>query len=107
MLKDKDFIGRVCRMTGSDSLSQLLVTEVIRSNETVTGFVATPSGNADETGSLGSKGQFEFLINNQWVNGADFIISLLEVKIRSLRRELKIRSAGSKNAKTKNGKNSA
>ena len=106
MLKDKEFMGRVCRKIGSTPLDQLSVTEVIRVGNTITGFVANPKDS--DIGSLGSKEQFEFLIDKHWIGGSDLIISLLEKKISSLRRELKIREGGKgKNAKAKNGKNPA
>lgn len=94
MLKDKEFIGRVCRNAKTDSPIDFSVFKVIRSQEnSILGFeISAPQSSLDQP-MIVTKDEVEFQLNHIWVQGSDFIIYLLEKKINDLRRQIKISTA--------------
>ena len=94
MLKDKEFIGRVCRNAKTDRPINFSVYKVIRSQEhCILGFEISASQNRLDQSMIVNKDEVEFQLNNIWVQGSDFIIYLLEKKINDLRRQIKISTA--------------
>ncbi|MFP8818202.1 hypothetical protein ACLILV_14360 [Acinetobacter johnsonii] len=94
MLKDKEFIGRVCRSAQTDSPIDFSVFKVIRSQEnSILGFEISASQSRLDQPIIVNKDEVEFQLNNIWVQGSDFIIYLLEKKINDLRRQIKISTA--------------
>lgn len=93
MLKDKEFIGRICRNAKTNSPIDFSVLKVIRSKEnSILGFeVSAQQGNVEQFETI-VKDDVEFQANDQWIKGTDIIIQLLEKKINDLRRQLKINS---------------
>lgn len=101
MLKDKEFIGRVCRSTQTDSPIDFSVFKVIRSQErSILGFEISAAKSAPQSSvdqpMIVTKDEIEFQLDYIWLNGSDFIIHLLEKKINDLRRQIKISAAQSK-----------
>ena len=94
MLKDKEFIGRVCRMTNTNNPIDFSVLKVIRSKEnSILGFeICKQNLNGDQT-ETALKDDVKFHEHDTWISGSDLIIQLLEQKINTLRRQIKISSA--------------
>ena len=94
MLKDKEFIGRVCRMTNTNNPIDFSVFKVIRSKEnSILGFeICKQNLNGDQS-ETALKYDVIFHEHNTWISGSDLIIQLLEQKINTLRRQIKISSA--------------
>lgn len=94
MLKDKEFIGRVCRMTNTNDPIDFSVLKVIRSNEnSVLGFEISKKNKNVETSEIVLKDELKFQDHDTWISGSDLIIQLLEQKITTLRRQMKISTA--------------
>lgn len=92
MLKDKVFIGRICRMMHSDQSTEGRVLKVIRTEDhRIIGFELVLQHAHAEEAQIFAKDEVLFQINRDWMNGSDLIIDLLEQKISALRREMKIR----------------
>ena len=91
MLKDKEFIGRVCRMTKTNKPIDFSVSKIMRSKKNhILGFeISTKQGNAEQA-EIVLKDEVKFQLNDRWVTSSELIIHLLEVKINSLRRQIKI-----------------
>lgn len=94
MLKDKEFIGRICRNTKTNNLTYLSVLKVIRCKENnILGFeVSTQNGNFSNSEII-TKDDVEFQIDDSWMHSSDLIINLLQKKISTLRRQIKINTS--------------
>ncbi len=97
MLKDKEFIGRVCQMTNTNDPIDFSVFKVIRSKDnSILGFeICKQNLNGDQIETV-LKDDVKFNEYNTWISGSDLIIQLLEQKINTLRRQIKISSAKKK-----------
>lgn len=94
MLKDKEFIGRVCRMIHSNNPIDFSVFKVIRSKEnSILGFEIARKNTNDEQSEIVLKDELRFQDHYTWISGSDLIIQLLEQKINTLRRQVKISSS--------------
>lgn len=92
MLKDKVFIGRICRIMHSDQPIEGRVLKVIRTEDyRIIGFEFVLQYAHSEHIHIFCKDEVLFQINQDWLNGSDLIIHLLEQKMNALRREMKIR----------------
>lgn len=91
MLKDKEFIGRVCRMTKTNNPIDFSVSKIMRSKENnILGFeISTKQGNSEQS-EIVLKDEVKFQVNDTWVTSSDLIIHLLEIKVNTLRRQIKI-----------------
>ena len=91
MLKDKEFIGRVCRMTNTNNPIDFSVLKVIRSKgNSILGFEISSKNTNGVQSEIALKHDVEFQDHDTWVGGSDLIIQLLEQKINMLRRQIKI-----------------
>ncbi|MCO8042913.1 hypothetical protein OC498_09730 [Acinetobacter bohemicus] len=94
MLKDKEFIGRVCRMTNTNNPIDFSVLKVIRSTESsILGFEISRKNTNGAQSETALKDDVKFQDHDNWISGSDLIIQLLEQKINTLRRQIKISSA--------------
>ena len=91
MLKDKEFIGRVCRLTKTEKPIDFNVLKVVRSKEnSILGFeICKQNLNGDQIETV-LKDEIRFQEQDTWIGGSDLIIQLLEQKINTLRRQIKI-----------------
>ena len=91
MLKDKEFIGRVCRMTNTNNPIDFSVLKVIRSKgNSILGFEISSKNTNGVKSEIALKDDVEFQDYDTWVGGSYLIIQLLEQKINMLRRQIKI-----------------
>lgn len=94
MLKDKEFIGRVCRMINTNNPIDFSVLKVIRSKEnSILGFEISRKNTNGAQSETALKDDVKFQDHDNWISGSDLIIQLLEQKINTLRRQIKISSA--------------
>lgn len=94
MLKDKEFIGRICRITNTNNPIDFSVLKVIRSKEnSILGFEISRKNTNGAQSETALKDDVKFQENDIWVSGSDLIIQLLEQKINTLRRQIKISSS--------------
>lgn len=94
MLKDKEFIGRVCRIETTNNQIDFSVFKVIRSKEnSVLGFEIARKNKNVEQSEIVLKDELKFQDHDTWISGSDLIIQLLEQKINTLRRQMKISSS--------------
>ena len=97
MLKDKEFIGRVCRMTKANDSIDFSVSKMMRSQENnILGFeISTKEGNSEQS-KMVLKDEVKFQVNDNWVSSSDLMIHLLLIKVNTLRRQIKINTSQSK-----------
>ena len=94
MVKDKEFIGRVCRSMAINQPIDFSVLKVMRTKQnSIIGFEISDLNSEAEKPEIVLKDHIIFQVDGAWMNGSDLIISLLEKKINTLRREMKIRKS--------------
>lgn len=101
MLKDKELIGRVCRLTNTKKPIDFNVLKVIRSKgNSILGFeISRENTNGDLLETV-LKDEIRFQEQDTWIGGSDLIIQLLEQKINTLRHQIKISTSQRKNRKS-------
>lgn len=92
MLKDKEFIGRICRSMETNNPANYSVSKVVRSKKnSIVGFeISVPTNSHAKKSEIVLKHDISFQVDGSWINGSDLIITLLEKKINTLRHEMKI-----------------
>lgn len=94
MLKDKELIGRICRNIGTSSSVDFTVLKVVRSeSRNILAFEIAAKNLHSEKSKIVQKDCLRFQVDGNWISGSDLIIHLLEQKINTLRRQIKISSS--------------